>query len=124
MTSPQAYRRVFAALALVCGVAHAAPATCLPKPVGGGTAALFKSNTKGDFVAWYCPGEAMPSMVVCLKSTCGLVGSKRALAAIASKPTLAGLNEALKPYTRDPLRDPDLVKVWAPHADEIRKLAD
>lgn len=104
--------------------AQAATVTCLPKPVGSGTAALFKSNAKGDFVAWYCPGEAMPSMVVCLKSTCGLVGSKRALAAIASAPTLSGLNEALKPYTRDPLRDPELVKVWQPHADEIRKLAD
>lgn len=104
--------------------AQAAPVTCLPKPAGNGTAALVKSNTKGDFAAWYCPGESLPSMVVCLKATCSLVGSKRALAAIASKPTLAGLNEALKPYTRDPLRDPDLVKVWAPHADEIRKLAD
>lgn len=104
--------------------AQAVPVTCMPAPVGSGTAALFKSNTKGDFAAWYCPGESLPSMVVCLKATCSLVGTKRAIAAIASAPTLAGLNEALKPYTRDPLRDPDLVKVWAPHADEIRKLAD
>lgn len=112
-------------LALMCAMAaQAAPVTCLPKPVGSGTAALFKSAPKGDFAAWYCPGEALPTMVVCLKSTCSLVGTKRTLAAIASAPTVAGLNEALKPYTRDPLRDPDLVKVWAPHADEIRKLAD
>lgn len=104
--------------------AQAAPVTCLPKPAGNGTAALVKSNTKGDFVAWYCPGEQMPTMVVCLKATCSLVGTKRALAAIASAPTLVGLNSALKPYTRDPLRDPELVKVWAPHADEIRKLSD
>ena len=113
-----------ATLVLLASSAHAAPITCLPRPAGAGTAALFKSNAKGDFVAWYCPGESMPSMVVCLKSTCSLVGTKRAIAAIASAPTLAGLNEALKPYTRDPLRDPELVKVWAPHADEIRKLAD
>lgn len=111
-------------VALYVTGAIAAPITCLPRPAGSGTAALFKSNAKGDFVAWYCPGESMPSMVVCLKSTCSLVGTKRTLAAIASAPTLAGLNEALKPYTRDPLRDPELVKVWAPHADEIRKLAD
>ena len=120
--------RVFFGLALMCAMAaataQAAPVTCLPKPAGSGTAALFKSATKGDFVAWYCPGESLPSMVVCLKATCSLVGTKRALAAIASAPTLAGLNEALKPYTRDPLRDPELVKVWAPHADEIRKLSD
>lgn len=113
------------ALALMCAMAaHAAPVTCLPKSVGSGTAALFKSNARGDFAAWYCPGESLPSMVVCLKATCSLVGTKRAIAAIASAPTLDGLNEALRPYTRDPLRDPDLVKVWAPHADEIRKLAD
>lgn len=110
--------------ALACAAAQAAPITCMPKPFGSGTSALFKSTPKGDFAAWYCPGESMPSMVVCLKSTCSLVGTKRTLAAIASAPTLAGLNEALKPYTRDPLRDPELVKVWAPHADEIRKLAD
>lgn len=114
----------------------AAKATAAPKAApkaktNGGEAnhlnnvlSLFKSTPKGDFAAWYCPGEALPTMAVCLKATCSLVGTKRALAAIASSPTLAGLNEALKPYTRDPLRDPELVKVWAPHADEIRKLAD
>lgn len=102
--------------------AQAAPVTCLPKPAGSGTAALFKSATKGDFAAWYCPGESLPSMVVCLKATCSLVGTKRALAAIASKPTLAGLNEALKPYTRDPLRDPELKQVWLPHVEEINNL--
>lgn len=63
-------------------------------------------------------------MVVCLKATCSLVGTKRAIAAIASAPTLAGLNEALKPYTRDPYTDAELRQVWAPHIDEIRKLAD
>ena len=122
MTDPQAYRRVFVAFALLCGAAQAAPITCLPAPAGSGTAALFKSNAKGDFVAWYCPGESLPSMVVCLKATCSLVGTKRTLAAIASAPTLAGLNAALKPYTRDPLRDPDLKQVWLPYVDEIKNL--
>lgn len=111
--------------ALACASAQAAPITCLPKQLGGtATRALVVSNSKGDFAAWYCAREEFPTLIVCLKPTCGLVGTKRAIAAIASAPTLAGLNEALKPYTRDPLRDPELVKVWAPHADEIRKLAD
>lgn len=111
------------ALALMCAMAaQAAPVTCLPKPAGSGTAALVKSNTKGDFVAWYCPGEALPTMAVCLKATCSLVGTKRALAAIASTPTLAGLNEAINPYTRDPLRDPELKQVWLPHVEEIKNL--
>lgn len=117
-------RAVFITLLFSATAVTAAPVTCLPRPLGSGTAALFKSVPRGDFVAWYCPGESLPSMVVCLKATCSLVSTKRTLAAIASAPTVAGLNEALKPYTRDPLRDPDLVKVWAPHADEIRKLAD
>ena len=108
--------------ALACAAAQAAPITCTPKPFGSGTAALFKSTPKGDFAAWYCPGEALPTMAVCLKATCSLVGTKRALAAIASSPTLAGLNEALKPYNRDPLRDPDLKQVWLPYVDEIKNL--
>lgn len=112
------------ALSVLClSAASAAPITCLPKPVGSGTAALVKSNTKGDFVAWYCPGEELPTMAVCLKTTCSLVGTKRALAAILSAPSLAGINQALKPYTRDPLRDPALKQVWLPHVDEIRALA-
>jgi len=109
--------------ALAVAGAHCAPVTCLPSPVGSGTAALVKSNTKGDFVAWYCPGEDLPTMAVCLKTTCSLVGTKRALAAILSAPSLAGINQALKPYTRDPLRDPVLKQVWLPHVDEIRALA-
>lgn len=110
--------------ALACAAAQAAPITCMPKPFGSGTSALFKSTPKGDFAAWYCPGEALPTMAVCLKATCSLVGTKRALAAIASSPTLAGLTEALKPYTRNPYTDAELRQVWAPHIDEIRKLAD
>lgn len=102
--------------------ASAAPVTCLPRPAGAGTAALVKSNAKGDFVAWYCPGEEMPTMVVCVKSTCNLVGTKRALATILSAPSLEGINQALEPFARDPLRDPALRLVWLPHVDEIRAL--
>ena len=109
--------------ALACASAQAAPITCLPKQLGGtATRALVVSNSKGDFAAWYCPGEALPTMAVCLKATCSLVGTKRTLAAIASAPTIAGLNEAIKPYNRDPLRDPDLKQVWLPYVDEIKNL--
>lgn len=118
MTHPIPALLVLAAMS----AAQAAPVTCLPKPAGNGTAALVKSNTKGDFAAWYCPGEVLPTMAVCLKATCSLVGTKRALAAIASSPTLAGLNAALKPFNRDPLRDPDLKQVWLPYVDEIKNL--
>lgn len=45
-------------------------------------------------------------------------------AAFVSEFTAAGIPIQGTTNTRDPLRDPDLVKVWAPHADEIRKLAD
>lgn len=111
------------AAACACALtAAAAPITCLPSPVGAGSRALFKSNTKGDFVAFYCPGESYPSMVVCLKSTCNLVASRRAFASILSAPTLDGLNKAIARYTRDPLGDPELIQVWLPHADEIRAL--
>lgn len=30
---------------------------CLPSPFGTGTKALVRSGTKGDLVAWYCPGQ-------------------------------------------------------------------
>lgn len=118
-------RNILINMALMCAMAaHAAPVTCLPKPIGSGTAALVKSNAKGDFVAWYCPGEEFPTMAVCLKSNCGLVGTKRALAVILSAPSLESINQALKRYARDPLRDPALKQVWLPHVDEIRALSD
>jgi len=85
--------------------------------------AIFKSNSKGDLAAYYCPGEAYPTMFVCLKATCSLVASKRAFATLISNPTLAGMNAAIAPYTRDPLRDPELKQAWMPHADEIAALA-
>ena len=111
--------------ALACASAQAAPIACLPKQLGGtATRALVVSNSKGDFAAWYCAREEFPTLIVCLKPTCGLVGSKRAAAAFLSNPSAAGLTEALKPYTRNPYTDAELRQVWAPHIDEIRKLAD
>jgi|GEM_PF-5338746 len=95
---------------------------CLPKPVGTGSAALAKSGTKGDFIAWYCAGADLPVIVACTKAACGLVGAKRAVAAVASNPTLAGVNEALTPFTLDPYKDPSLIAVWAPYTAEIRAL--
>lgn len=96
--------------------------SCLPAPLGSGTRALFRSGTKGDFVAWYCPGLEMPDMVVCLKASCGLVGMKRALAAFASNPSLDGLNAAMEPFQRNAYTDPELISVWQPFAEEIRGL--
>jgi len=95
---------------------------CLPKPVGTGSAALVKSSTKGDFAAWYCPGAEYPTVIACVKSACSLVGAKRALAAVASNPTLDGVNEALKPFALNPYTDPGLIAVWSPFAAEIRAL--
>lgn len=116
-------RTLIASIALVCGSAHAAPITCLPKQLGGtATRAVVVSNSKGDFAAWYCASEQMPTLVVCLKSTCSLVGSKRAAAALLSNPSTAGLTEALKPYARNPYTDPELRAVWTPHIDQIAAL--
>lgn len=102
--------------------AQAAPITCLPKPVGSGSAVLVKSTPKGDFAAWHCPGEPGPTLVVCLKAVCGLVGAKRAVAAWASEPTLAGLNQALQPYQRSPHADAELRAVWAPYSTQVNAL--
>lgn len=94
---------------------------CLPAPLGTGTTAVVRSGTKGDLIAWYCPGQDMPAMVVCAKASCGLVAFKRALAAWVSGPTLDGLNTAMAAYTRNAYTDPELIAVWLPYADEIRK---
>ena len=111
--------------ALACASAQAAPITCLPKQLGGtATRALVVSNAKGDFAAWYCAREEFPTLIVCLKPTCGLVGSKRAAATLLSNPSAAGLAEAMRPYTRNPYTDAELRQVWVPHIEEIRKLAD
>lgn len=104
--------------------AHAGAFDCMPSNLGGGgSKALVKSTTRGDFAAWYCPGKPLPNLAVCAKATCSLVGTKRAVAALVSNPTLSGLNEAMRPYSADVWRDPALVSVWEPHIDEIRKLA-
>ena len=94
--------------------------SCLPSPLGEGTQAIFRSGTKGDLVAWYCPGQELPHLFVCLKATCGLVGTKRALVAFASNPSMAALEAAMATYTRNPYNDPELIAVWLPFASEIR----
>lgn len=116
-------------LAFILTLAHtlalAAPFNCMPKQLGGsGTNAILRSNTKGDMAAWYCPNKQFPDMVVCLKSTCSLVASKRAGAGFLSAPSLSALNTAMGSYTRDPLHDPELVAVWLPHAAEISALVN
>lgn len=97
---------------------------CLPAPLGSGTKALVRSGTKGDVAAWYCPGQEYPAMVVCAKASCGLVAFKRAVAAWVSAPSLEALNAAMAPYQRNAYTDPELVAVWLPFADEIRKLSE
>ena len=115
---------LFFIFALTLPSAFAGQINCLPKQLGGtATRAIVKSNTKGDFAAWYCANEEMPTLVVCIKSTCSLTGSKRALAALINNPSTAGLNDALKPYTANPYTDPALRAVWVPHIDEIAALA-
>ena len=110
-------------IACLATAAHAGTFDCLPSNLGGaGTKALVKSTTRGDFAAWYCPGKPLPNLAVCAKATCSLVGTKRAVAALVSNPSLQGLNEAMKPYSADVWRDPALVEVWAPYIDEIRAL--
>lgn len=112
-------------LTLAHTLALAAPFTCMPKQLGGsGSSAILRSNSKGDFAAWYCPRDAMPSMIVCLKSTCSLAGSKRAIAAYVSRATTVGLNEAMAPYMKNPITDPELRTVWVPHAAEISALVN
>lgn len=116
--------KITAALLLATtSLAQAAVFDCLPSNLGGpGTQVLIKSVPKGDFAAWYCPGKPLTNLVVCAKTTCSLVGTKRAVAALVNNPSLQGLNEAMKPYAGDVWRDPALVDVWAPHVSEIRAL--
>lgn len=114
---------LFFILALTVPSAFAGTINCLPKQLGGtATRALIKSTDKGDFAAWYCAREAMPTMIVCLKETCSLASTKAAVSVFLTKPTTTGLREAMKPYQRDPLRDPELKQVWLPYADEIVSL--
>ena len=115
----------FFAILMACHSASAEVIKCLPSPVGTGTPALFKSVTKGDFAAWYCPDDGLPTVLVCLKANCGLVGTKRAIATFVSNPTLDGLNAAMAPYmNRNPYTDAELRAVWVPYASEILKVAE
>lgn len=109
-------------LNLLISVAIAAPVTCLPKPVGGGTSAIFKFPAKGAFVAWYCPGEELPTMFVCAKATCNLVTTQRGVAQRLSAPTLAGLQADAAAVPPIHFTDPNLIQVWLPYVDEIRAL--
>lgn len=119
------FRFILAAiLAMATGLASAGTISCLPSPLGSGSKALIKSVPKGDFAAWYCPGEDVATILVCLKASCGLVGTKRAIATFATNPTLQGLQEAMAPYTRSPFSDPELSAVWLPYAAEIRALGE
>lgn len=94
---------------------------CLPSPLGSGTKAVVRSTTKGDFAAWYCPSQDLPAMVVCLKASCGLAGVKRAVATFVTSPSTEALNAAMAAYQRNAYTDKELVAVWLPYADEIRK---
>jgi hypothetical protein len=95
---------------------------CMPAPGGEGSLPLARVGTKGSVFAYYCPGDELPHLFVCLRPTCVLVASTRAFAALLSNPTLAGLNEAMAPYTRNVYSDPELIAVWRPYAAEIRAL--
>ena len=72
----------------------------------------FRSNSKGDFAAWYGDGE-FPNVIACKKSVCSLVGSKRAVAAFLSGPlTKQRLLEALAPFKEHPYKNQELRAVW------------
>lgn len=72
----------------------------------------FRSNSKGDFVAWYGDRD-LPDVVACTKKTCALVASKRALAAFLSgPPTRERFDQAMAPYKKDPYKDQELREVW------------
>lgn len=109
---------------LVASVSQAAPVTCVPKPFGTGTSALFKFPAKGAFVAWYCPGEELPTMFVCTKATCNAVTTQRAVAALFSAPSVSAITSEVARAKVKPAHftDPALVQVWSPFADEIKAL--
>lgn len=71
-----------------------------------------RSLPKGNYVAWY-GDQPFPNVVACVKKQCDLVANKRALAAFLSGPlTKERFNEAMKPFTGDPYKDPALREVW------------
>lgn len=106
----------------VGGYAGVVPSTCAPSPIGTGSRALYAWPSKGAFVAWWCPGEPLPTMYVCTRAVCSLVGAQRAVAALLTRPTLQGLNEAAKSTPRSQWSDPELIEVWLPHWADIKAL--
>lgn len=71
-----------------------------------------RSLPKGNYIAWY-GDQPFPNVVACVKKQCDLVANKRALAAFLSGPlTKERFNEAMKPFTGDPYKDPALREVW------------
>lgn len=104
--------------------AHAGTLNCKPAPAGPGTVPYVKSWAKGDLVAYYCPDQELPELIVCAKASCGLVGVKRSIAAALSlNPSLETINAELAKYKGNPYRDPELIAVWKPYAAEILKSA-
>jgi len=103
-------------LALACAVMSAQAAPCLPKQLGGtGTAALVASPPAGQFAAWRCGSQTV--VVACVTRECGLVGTKRAVSAWLSAPTISGLT-----FGKDPHKDAALLAVWSPYRTQIAAL--
>lgn len=95
------------------GMAHGQEIDRLPTlaEIAGGKVCV-RSNTKGDFVAWY-GDHAFPNVVACKKSECPKVGVKRAVATFLSGPlTRERLDLALKPYKEHPYKNQELRAVW------------
>lgn len=115
---------ILSAALWAASAAQAAPVTCLPKPFGSGTSALFKFPAKGAFVAWYCPGEELPTMFVCAKATCNAVATQRVVASLLSAPSVAGIDAEASAAGVKPTHftDQKLIQVWRPFADEIKAL--
>lgn len=97
----------FVIIALLSVVASASQAAaCMPPASLSKIAA--ESNTKGDWIGWWCTPTSY-YVAACAKSTCSLVGSKRAVANWISNPTLDKLT-----FGSDPITDPKLVAIWKP----------
>lgn len=69
---------------------------------------VAESNTKGDWIGYWCSPNTY-YIAACVKSTCSLVGSKRAVADWISNPSLEKLT-----FGSDPITDPKLIAVWKP----------
>lgn len=98
---------------LTLALAGAAHAACLPPALDKIAAG---SNPRGDWVGWWCP-NGHPYVAACLKSTCSLVGSKRAVATWLGNPSLDALT-----FGRDPHTDAAIRAVWAPERAKLDAL--